>query len=65
MATKAAKLLCQWTFDVLGLERITLKTHVDNLRSQMVAKRVGFERMEDKNKSEAQPESLWFVLSNR
>jgi ribosomal-protein-alanine N-acetyltransferase len=46
IASKALKILCRWAFNRFKLERITLKTHVDNLKSQSVAKRAGFQPME-------------------
>jgi ribosomal-protein-alanine N-acetyltransferase len=46
LGTSALTLLCRFAFTSLGLERIILKTHFDNLRSQAVAKRAGFKSME-------------------
>lgn len=42
IATKAVRLLCDWAFTELGLERLTLKTYKANVRSQRVAERLGF-----------------------
>ena len=63
VATRAVALLCQWAFDVLHLERITLKTHLDNLRSQMVAERVGFRKVEDGNERGEHQVNQWFELA--
>jgi RimJ/RimL family protein N-acetyltransferase len=43
-ATRAVHLICNWGFEVLGLERIDLLAAVDNLPSQRVAERSGFTR---------------------
>lgn len=40
--TRALLALCQYGFHDLGLERLSLFTHPENLRSQNVAKRCGF-----------------------
>ena len=42
IATKAVRLLCDWAFTELGLERLTLKTYKANVSSRRVAERVGF-----------------------
>jgi RimJ/RimL family protein N-acetyltransferase len=42
VATRAARLVCDWGFTELGLERIGLRTHVENRASQGVARRAGF-----------------------
>lgn len=65
VASHGVKLLCQWAFDALGLENIVLKTHVGNLRSQRVAERCGFQKVEYVDDREAHPDRVWFVLSNR
>jgi RimJ/RimL family protein N-acetyltransferase len=41
-ATRAARLVCDWGFGALGLARIGLRTHKENLASQAVAARAGF-----------------------
>jgi len=64
IATHAVKLLCQWAFDSLGVERVTLKTLVGNTRSQLVAKRAGFQRQVLKDEGEADADCLWFELTN-
>lgn len=40
-ANSSVLLLCRWAFDLSGLEGVTLKTRVGNIRSQSVAKHVG------------------------
>ena len=62
IATNAVKLLSQWAFDSMGLKRVTLKILVGNTRSQLVAKRAGFQAHKSKNESEAN--CLWFELAN-
>ena len=43
-ATRAVGLICDWAFSSLGLERIELLAATENLPSQRVAERCGFER---------------------
>lgn len=43
-ATRAVKLICDWGFAVLGLERIALIAATGNRASQAVAERAGFSR---------------------
>lgn len=43
-ATRAARLICAWGFDSLGLERIELLAATGNPASQRVAERAGFTR---------------------
>jgi len=43
-ATRAVRLICDWGFRTLGLERIELQAAVDNPASQRVAERAGFTR---------------------
>jgi RimJ/RimL family protein N-acetyltransferase len=62
IATNAVKMLCQWAFRSLGLERVSLKTLVGNARSQLVAERVGFQQQRVKNGSDA--DCLWFELTD-
>ncbi len=64
IATGAVKLLCEWAFDSLRLERVTLKTHPKNIRSQLVAERTGFRRQESLNKSGSDTSRLWFELTS-
>jgi RimJ/RimL family protein N-acetyltransferase len=53
IATNAVKLLSQWAFDSLGLKRVTLKTLPGNTRSQLVAKRAGFQSQKGEHGGEA------------
>jgi RimJ/RimL family protein N-acetyltransferase len=43
-ATRAVRLLCDWGFEQLGLERIDLLAATGNGPSQRVAERAGFKR---------------------
>ena len=65
IATNAVNLLCKWAFDFLGLERVTLKAHDKNIRSQKVAKRAGFKRMLPTDTSESDANTFWFELNNK
>ena len=58
IATKAVRLLCDGAFHALGAEQITLQTHRDNVRSQMVAERAGFRLDERKNQQDSA--YVWF-----
>jgi len=42
VATIAVRLVADWVFDELSLDRLLLTTHPDNLASQRVAERAGF-----------------------
>ena len=42
-ATRTVRLLAHWVFDSLGLGRLQARTHLDNLASQRVLERVGFQ----------------------
>lgn len=44
IATRAVRLLSTWAIPQLGLQRLELMTHVDNVASQGVAERAGFTR---------------------
>ncbi|MEX0665351.1 MAG: GNAT family N-acetyltransferase [Acidimicrobiia bacterium] len=44
IATRAVRLLSRWAINELGLRRLELMTHVDNVASQGVAERAGFTR---------------------
>ncbi len=43
-STRAVRLICEWGFDALRLERIDLMAATDNPASQRVAERAGFTR---------------------
>ena len=43
-ATRTVRLLAHWVFDVLGLGRLQARTSLDNVASQAVLERVGFQR---------------------
>lgn len=42
LATRAVRLICRWGFDELGLCRIELRAHPENVASHRVAERAGF-----------------------
>lgn len=44
VATRSVRLVSRWAFDELGLVRLELLAHPDNVRSQAVAERSGFAR---------------------
>lgn len=44
VASMATGLVADWAFDVVGIERLFLLTHLENEASQRVAKRCGFTR---------------------
>ncbi len=44
IATRAVRLVARWAFQDLGVRRLELRTHPDNLASQRVAERAGFTR---------------------
>ena len=44
-ATEAVCILCDWAFKERGLSRIVANTHPDNIASQKVLEKAGFERM--------------------
>jgi len=44
LTTRAARRLCRYALDELGFERLQLTTDIENLASQRVAEKVGFQR---------------------
>lgn len=42
--TRAVRLLCRWLFDELGMQRIAAGAEPENVRSQAVLERAGFQR---------------------
>jgi RimJ/RimL family protein N-acetyltransferase len=44
IATRAVRLLAVWGFDTLGLRRLEITTHEENMASQHVARAAGFRR---------------------
>ena len=59
-ATRAVRLAARWAFDELGIQRIALRTHLDNLDSQRVAERAGFTREGIERASRAWPDGTRF-----
>jgi RimJ/RimL family protein N-acetyltransferase len=44
IATTAVQMMASWAFEELGVVRVQILAHPDNVASQRVAERVGFER---------------------
>jgi RimJ/RimL family protein N-acetyltransferase len=44
LATNAVRLVARWAFDELGVERVELRVHPENVASRRVAERAGFVR---------------------
>jgi len=42
VATREVRLIARWEFDELGVERLELRAHADNVASRRVAERAGF-----------------------
>jgi RimJ/RimL family protein N-acetyltransferase len=64
IAVKSVKLLSQWAFDTLELERVILKTHAGNSRSQFVAERAGFQRQDYSGEKKTEANIVWFELTD-
>lgn len=60
IATRAVGLVARWAFDELGIERIELRAHTDNLASIRVAERAGFTREGIERASRAWPDGTRF-----
>ena len=65
IAVKSVKLLCRWAFETLELERVVLKTHAGNIRSQLVAERAGFQRQSARGEQKTETNIVWFELHVR
>ncbi len=63
IATIAVALLCEWAFQSIGLDRVTLKTLRGNIRSQRVAERAGFRLLMDQSGKGLEAETVWFEQS--
>ena len=63
VATQALQLIVAWTFSTLNVDRMLLQTYVDNIPSQRVAKRAGFQQMKHQNDNREDGENIWFVLT--
>ena len=63
IAVKSVKLLSQWAFDTLELERVILKTLDGNSRSQLVAERAGFQRQDGRGEKKTEANIVWFELT--
>jgi RimJ/RimL family protein N-acetyltransferase len=60
LATRAVRLLSAWAFEQLGIERLELRTHLENEASQKVAERAGFRREGVERASRAWPDGTRF-----
>jgi precorrin-6A synthase len=60
IATRAVRLVTRWAFDELGIERVELRAHPDNLASVRVAERAGFTREGVERASRAWPDGSRF-----
>lgn len=60
LATKSLRLLTDWAFRSIGLERVILKTHPDNVASQRAARRAGFRKVIDTDSKRSDTEYVWF-----
>ncbi len=63
VATTALKLLSEWAFADLKLQRLFLKIMPGNLRSQRVAETVGFHRIETPTNEGSSGVWVWFALN--
>jgi RimJ/RimL family protein N-acetyltransferase len=64
MASKATRLLCRWAFNELKLERVVAKTLPDNLLSQRVLRRLGFQESQPPKGPSQSADQMWFVLTS-
>lgn len=55
-ATRAVRLVARWAFDELGVQRLELRTHLDNEASIRLAERAGFTREGVERASRASPD---------
>ena len=60
LATRAVRLVTRWAFDELGIERIELRVHAENVASRRVAERAGFTREGVERASRAWPDGTRF-----
>ena len=60
LATRAVRLVTRWAFDELGIERIELRVHPENVASLRVAERAGFTREGIERASRAWPDGTRF-----
>jgi RimJ/RimL family protein N-acetyltransferase len=59
VATRAVALFCAWAFRTAELQELWLCAHRDNLASQHVALRAGFQRDPGRDKSQEVKGALW------
>jgi RimJ/RimL family protein N-acetyltransferase len=60
LATRAVRLVARWAFDQLGIQRIELRVHPQNMASRRVAERAGFSREGIERASRAWPDGTRF-----
>lgn len=60
LATRAVRLVVRWAFVELGIERIELRVHPQNVASRRVAERAGFSREGVERASRAWPDGTRF-----
>jgi RimJ/RimL family protein N-acetyltransferase len=60
LATRAVRLVARWAFAELGVERIELRVHPQNMASRRVAERAGFTREGVERASRAWPDGTRF-----
>ncbi|MEZ5357396.1 MAG: GNAT family N-acetyltransferase [Candidatus Zixiibacteriota bacterium] len=63
-ATFALRLLCEWAFRERCLDKVILKTHIDNRPSQLVAERAGFHPFKGADGREDTIQYQWYRLVN-
>lgn len=62
MAQRAVALFSAWCFESLGLGQLRLRAHRDNIASQRVALRAGFERAPEYDTSQRAKGEVWPML---
>ena len=60
VATRAVALVARWALEELGIERIELRVHPENVASRRVAERAGFTREGVERSSRAWPDGTRF-----
>ncbi|QSB17397.1 GNAT family N-acetyltransferase [Natronosporangium hydrolyticum] len=59
LALRALRLVCQLSFDQLGLDQLRLWTHADNVASRRVAERAGFHRDPERDQRKQLKRAVW------
>ncbi|HET7013328.1 MAG TPA: GNAT family protein [Streptosporangiaceae bacterium] len=63
VATRALVLFSAWSFRVIGVEELRLWVHRDNVASQRVAARAGYQRDPSRDKSQETKGTDWPMLA--